>query len=122
MVSERGPGLDQAGLLLDLLQIGLGALKTRMELIVLRGRDVVVLVQRLGAVPILLGLIVLGLRRRHGGLRLLDLLRPGAVFQLQQLRLGGAQIGIAQLQVGLHGLALPLQGAFAFGELRLRGG
>jgi hypothetical protein len=38
---------------------------------------------------------------------------------LLQLRLGGAQIGIAQLHVGLHGLALPFQRADAFGELRL---
>src|ERR1017187_3753734 len=115
------PGLYHAGMFLHLLQVGVGALKARMELIVLRSGDVVGLVQCLGAIPVLLGLVVLGLSRRHGGLRFLDLLRAGAVFQLQQLRLGRAQVGIAQLHVGLHGLALPFQGADAFGELRLCG-
>ena len=72
-------------------------------MIVLRGGDVVVLVKSLGAVPVLLGLIVLGLRRGHGGVGLLHFLRPRAVFQLQQLRLRRAQVGIFQLQIGLHG-------------------
>ena len=81
--------------LLRLPQSRGGALVLRAELVVLRGRDVVVLVEGLGALPVagrpgLLG--AGGIDRRA---RFLNLLRAGAGEQFAQARLGLLLVGLA---------------------------
>src|ERR1019366_4025408 len=82
-----------------LLQHRLRAVETIPELIVLRGRNVVVLIQRLRPVPIPLRALHLAGRIVNGGLGVQLFLRPRAIFQLRQARLRAVDVGVPRLQI-----------------------
>ena len=113
-----GPGLHQRIALLGLLESGCGGFPAVAILIVLLGGNIVVLIKRLGALPIALGAVELRLRGLHGRARLLYFLRAGAVLQFQQSGFVRSQVGFLLLNVrGQRGL-LPLQRRAGLGKLR----
>jgi hypothetical protein len=103
------------------LQRGVGALRTGPVLVELRCRNVVVLVQRLGALPILTGAVGLRLRGIHGGFGVEPLLRTRAVAQLGQPRLAPAELGLPLPDIRRQRLLLPFERRLRLRQLRLRG-
>ena len=119
---DPGSGEYQRRALVGLLQRRVGALPVVAEFVVLGSGDVVVLEQRLRAVPIFLGAIELGLRRIDGSLGFLNLLRTRAVLQLRQAGFGGGEVGAPLLDVSRQRLAFPGERSCRLRQLVLRGG
>ncbi|MGA2771254.1 MAG: hypothetical protein ABSG26_10615 [Bryobacteraceae bacterium] len=113
------PGQHQGFALSHRFQRGLGALPAVAVLVELRRGNVVVLVQRLGAVPIPLGAVELRLRRIHRGPGVELFLRPRPVVQFRQARLVGRQVGLPLLDVGRQVGLLPRQRRLRLRQLRL---
>ncbi len=113
-------GHHQRFALLRLLESGIGGFPTVAVLVVLRGGNVVVLIKRLGAVPVALSSIHFRLGLRHGGVGFLDLLRARTVLQLGETGVGGREIGALLFQIGRLRLALPFQRGLRLLQLRFR--
>ena len=86
----------------------------------MRGGNVVLLVERLGALPVLLRALAFGSRRFDGGTRFLDFLRARAGFEFPQPGARLAQIRAALIEVARLALLGPLDDRGSLGELGLR--
>src|SRR5437762_1384121 len=99
---------DQRQMLLGLAQRGCGGFGVLAVLIELRGGDVILLVEDLGAFPVFLGALAFGARSFDGGGRFFDFLRARAGFQLAQAGLRRVEVGAALIEVAGLAFAGPL--------------